>query len=162
MSKIALYSGSFDPATFGHLDIITRGARLFDELIVAMGVHHTKTALLSVDQRLALLEQEVAALKITNVRYVTFDNLVVEAAQQHGASVILRGLRNTTDYDYETQMAAMNATLAAGVETVFLQASPATDFIASSLVKQIARMGGDISSFVPKITEREILNTLKP
>jgi len=147
MSTTALYSGSFDPVTFGHMDIITRAARIFEHVIVAVGSHHTKTALLSVDQRLELLEAEVAALDISNVIYITFDGLVVDAAVEHGASVIVRGLRNTTDYDYEVQMAAMNDVLANEVETVFLAASPETSFIASSLVKQIAGMQGDISKF---------------
>jgi len=111
MSTTALYSGSFDPVTFGHMDIITRAARIFEHVIVAVGSHHTKTALLSVDQRLELLEAEVAALDISNVIYITFDGLVVDAAVEHGASVIVRGLRNTTDYDYEVQMAAINRML---------------------------------------------------
>jgi len=108
-----------------------------------------------------LLEVEVAALNIKNVTYTTFGGLVVDAARENGAGVIVRGLRNTTDYDYEVQMAAMNATLADEVETVFLNASPNTDFIASSLVKQIARMGGDISSFVPTLTMQKIVEQLK-
>jgi pantetheine-phosphate adenylyltransferase len=161
MSTTALYPGSFDPPTFGHLDIIGRAARIFDTVIIAVGSHHTKTALLPLDRRVSLLEAEVAALNIQNVTYTTFGGLVVDAAREHGAGVIVRGLRNTTDYDYEVQMAAMNATLADEVETVFLNASPKTDFIASSLVKQIARMGGDISSFVPALTMQKIVEQLK-
>ena len=156
MNTTALYSGSFDPLTFGHLDIIARAARMFDSVIIAVGSHHTKTALLSLDQRLELLEAEVNALNIANVTYSTFDGLVVDAARAHGAGVIVRGLRNTSDYDYEVQMAAMNAALADDVDTVFLAASPQTSFIASSLVKQIAAMGGDISSFVPARTCKKI------
>jgi len=161
MSTLALYPGSFDPLTFGHMDIIARAARIFDAVIIAVGSHHTKTALLPLDQRLSLLEVEVAALNIKNVAYTTFGGLVVDAARENGAGVIVRGLRNTTDYDYEVQMAAMNATLADEVETVFLNASPKTDFIASSLVKQIARMGGDISSFVPARTMQKIIEELE-
>ncbi len=161
MTTTVLYPGSFDPVTFGHLDIIARAARIFDTLIIAVGSHHTKTGLLPLEQRLSLLEAEVANLNINNIKYITFDGLVVDAARSHGAGVIVRGLRNTTDYDYEKQMAAMNATLADDVETVFLNASPKTGFIASSLVKQIARMGGDISAFVPELTEKKIKQTVK-
>ncbi len=161
MSTTALYPGSFDPVTFGHLDIITRAARIFDTLILAVGAHHSKTSLLTLDQRLSLLETEVAVLDISNVKFTSFDGLVVDAARNQNAGVIVRGLRNTTDFDYETQMAAMNATIAAEVETVFLSASPKTGFIASSLVKQIARMGGDISDFVPPSTARKILEIVK-
>ncbi len=161
MSTIALYPGSFDPVTFGHLDIIKRAARLFDQVVVAVGSHHTKTVLLPLDQRLYLLEVEVNALNLNNVRFSTFDGLVVDAARNEGAVAIVRGLRNTTDFDYEVQMAAMNGALAQQVETVFLAASPATNFIASSLVKQIARMGGDISAFVPETTSGAIGELLK-
>ncbi len=161
MSTTALYPGSFDPVTFGHLDIIARAAHIFDTLILAVGSHHTKTSLLPLDQRLLLLETEVAALNITNVRFITFDGLVVDAARNQGAGVIVRGLRNTTDFDYEAQMAAMNAALAAEVETVFMSASPKTGFIASSLVKQIARMGGDVSGFVPPATAQKIFEIIK-
>jgi len=162
MSITALYPGSFDPLTFGHLDIIIRAARMFDTVIIAVGSHHTKTALLSLDQRLELLEAEVKTLDIKNVRYTTFDGLVVKAARDQRAGVIVRGLRSTTDYEYEVQMAAMNATLEKEIETVFLAASPQTEFIASSLVKQIARMEGDISSFVPSLTAAKIKQELKP
>jgi len=161
MSTTALYPGSFDPVTFGHLDIIARAARIFDTLILAVGAHHTKTSLLPLDQRLSLLETEVAALNIKNVKLITFDGLVVDAARSQNAGVIVRGLRNTTDFDYEVQMAAMNATIAGEVETVFLSASPKTGFIASSLVKQIARMGGDISDFVSPATANKILKAIK-
>ncbi len=161
MSTTALYPGSFDPVTFGHLDIIARAARIFDTLVLAVGAHHSKTSLLPLDQRLSLLETEVATLNINNVKFITFDGLVVEAARNHSAGVIVRGLRNTTDFDYEAQMAAMNAAMAGEVETVFLSASPKTGFIASSLVKQIARMGGDISGFVPPATARTVLKALK-
>jgi len=161
MGTIALYPGSFDPVTFGHLDIIARAARIFDTLILAVGSHHTKTSLLPLDQRLSLLETEVAALNITNVKFIIFDGLVVDAARNQSAGVIVRGLRNTTDFDYEAQMAAMNAAMAGEVETAFLCASPKTGFIASSLVKQIARMGGDISGFVPPSTAMKILEIIK-
>ncbi len=161
MSTTALYPGSFDPVTFGHLDIIARAARIFDTVILAVGSHHTKTSLLPLDQRLSLLETEVAALNIKNVKLITFDGLVVDAARSQNAGVIVRGLRNTTDFDYEVQMAAMNATIAGEVETVFLSASPKTGFIASSLVKQIARMGGDISDFVSPATANKILKAIK-
>ncbi len=148
----ALFSGSFDPVTNGHLDIILRAARLFDGLVVAVGAHHSKSALLAPDERVALLRDVLADHAgdlARGIEIVTFDGLVVEAARRTGAGVIVRGLRSGTDLDYEDQMAGMNHVLAPGIETVFLSASPDVRHIASSLVKQIAALGGDVTAFVP-------------
>lgn len=154
----ALYSGSFDPVTNGHLDIIQRAARLFDGLVIAVGAHHSKSSLLPADERVALLKSVISELPKDirdNLEVVTFSGLVVDAARQAGASVIVRGLRSGTDLDYEEQMAGMNHELAVDIETVFLSASPEVRHIASSLVKQIAALGGDIRAFVPpKVAER--------
>jgi pantetheine-phosphate adenylyltransferase len=150
--RTGFYPGSFDPITYGHLDIIARAARIVDRLVVGVGVHGSKQVLLSGPERVALIEQVVkpiaehAGVKIS---VVTFDGLTVDAAKKAHAGVIIRGLRDATDFDYEVQMAQMNGALTPDVETVFLAASPATRMIASSLVKQIAKMGGDTSLFLP-------------
>lgn len=152
MAVTGLYSGSFDPLTNGHMDVIRRAAALVDRLVIAVGIHHGKTPFFDAEARVALIEQ-VAFPEIRQAgaapQVITFDGLVVDAAREASAKVIIRGLRDTTDFDYETQMAGMNATMAPDVETMFLAASPEVRFIASSLVKQIAGMGGDISPFVP-------------
>jgi len=165
MARTAFYHGSFDPVTYGHLDIIARSARLVDRLVLGIGVHHGKQALLDVPTRIALLEKvtrpiaEHAGVKIS---VATFDGLAVDAARQHHAGIIIRGLRDATDFDYEVQMGQMNAAMAPDVETVFLAASPATRMIASSLVKQIARMGGDVALFIPPEAQGPVASALKP
>jgi pantetheine-phosphate adenylyltransferase len=165
MTRTGFYPGSFDPVTYGHLDIIARAARLVDRLVLGVGVHHGKQALIATADRIALLEQvtqpiaEHAGIKIT---VATFDGLTVDAARHHHAGLIIRGLRDSVDFDYEVQMGQMNGAMAPDVETVFLAASPATRMIASSLVKQIARMGGDISLFVPPEAQAAIAAALKP
>ena len=157
--RIGFYPGSFDPVTYGHLDIIARAARIVDKLVVGVGVHGTKQVLLSGGERVALIEQAVkpiaehAGVKIS---VVTFDGLTVDAAKKAHAGVIIRGLRDASDFDYEVQMAQMNGALSPDVETVFLAASPATRMIASSLVKQIAKMGGDTSLFLPSDAQAAI------
>jgi pantetheine-phosphate adenylyltransferase len=153
MARIGFYPGSFDPVTFGHLDVIARAARLVDRLVLGVGVHHGKQALIAAGQRIELLEQvtrPIAEHTGVKISIETFDDLAVDAARRAQASLIIRGLRDATDFDYEVQMGQMNGALAPDIETVFLAASPATRMIASSLVKQIARMGGDVTLFVPK------------
>lgn len=147
----ALYPGSFDPVTNGHLDIIRRGSRLFPRLVIAVGVHHAKPGLFSPDERLSMLEEAILELRQegANVTLVTFGGLVVDAAHEHGATAILRGLRNGADFDYEAQMAGMNAAMAGDVETIYLAASAGVGHIAASLVRQIAAMGGPVDAFVP-------------
>lgn len=162
--RIGYYPGSFDPVTNGHLDVIRRAGALVDRLVLAMGVHHGKKPFLNTETRVALLESvaaPIAADKGFESVVETFDDLVVDAALRAGASVLIRGLRDTTDYAYEVQMAGMNAELAPGLETIFLPASGPVRHIASSLVKQIALMGGDISGFVPKEVEDAIRHSMK-
>lgn len=164
MKKAGFYPGSFDPVTFGHLDVIARAARFLDVLVLGVGVHHGKTPFLPTDLRLKLLEE--ACEPVTNatgckISISTFEGLAVQAARDADANVIIRGLRDASDFDYEVQMGQMNAGLDPDIETVFLAASPATRMIASSLVKQIAKMGGDISAFVPKDVNAAILKALK-
>ena len=153
MARIGFYPGSFDPVTFGHLDIIARSARLVDRLVLGVGVHHGKQALIAAGQRIELLDQvtrPIAEHTGVKISIETFDGLAVDAARRAHASLIIRGLRDASDFDYEVQMGQMNGAMAPDIETVFLAASPATRMIASSLVKQIARMGGDVTLFIPK------------
>lgn len=152
MSRIAFYTGSFDPVTNGHADVIAAAAGLCDRLVLAIGVHPGKTPLLSVDKRSELLRAVATPLldaRGTALDVVTFDDLAVEAARRAGASIIIRGLRDGTDLDYEMQMAGMNAIMAPELQTVFLPASPGVRHITATLVRQIAAMGGDVSAFVP-------------
>jgi pantetheine-phosphate adenylyltransferase len=150
MTRTAFYPGSFDPVTFGHLDILSRALRLFDGLVIGIGVHHGKTPVFTAEVRAELLRAEMEHLGGSAcTKIVTFSGLVVDAAREHGACALLRGLRDVSDFDYEIQMAAMNAAMAPQIDTVFLAASPAVRPIAASLVRQIAAMGGDVSSFVP-------------
>ena len=152
MPRTALFAGSFDPITNGHLDVVRSAARLADRLVLAIGVHPGKTPLFSVEERLAMLEEICRPLgKSAGCEIVctTFGDLLVSAAQRAGAAILIRGLRDAADFDYEMQMAGMNAVMAPGVQTVFLPASPEVRPITATLVRQIASMGGDISAFVP-------------
>jgi pantetheine-phosphate adenylyltransferase len=153
MPRVALYPGSFDPVTNGHLDVVKHAVVLCDRLIVAIGVHPGKKPLFSVEERLAMLDEvfgPVAAKAGCDFECITFDDLVVTAAQRAGATILIRGLRDGTDLDYEMQMAGMNEAMVPQVHTVFLPASPTVRPITATLVRQIAGMGGDVSNFVPK------------
>ncbi len=150
--RTGFYAGSFDPVTNGHLDIVKRAAGLVDRLVVAIGAHHGKAAFMTPEERVGLLEDEIAGTDTANgceIRVTTFADLVVDAARRAKASVLIRGLRNGTDFDYERQLAGMNAAMAPEIETIFLAAAPQTSYVSSSLVKQIAQLGGDIRAFVP-------------
>jgi pantetheine-phosphate adenylyltransferase len=152
MPRTALYAGSFDPVTNGHLDVVRHAVRLADKLVIAIGVHPGKAPLFSAAERLAMLEETCAPLARAakcELSSITFDNLVVEAARRAGATLLIRGLRDASDFDYEMQMAGMNETMAPDVQSVFLPASPAVRPITATLVRQIAGMGGDVSAFVP-------------
>jgi pantetheine-phosphate adenylyltransferase len=150
--RIALYAGSFDPVTNGHIDVVRHAARLADRLVLAIGVHPGKAPLFSAEERLAMLEETCGPLAREancELSCVTFGGLVVEAARKEGATLLIRGLRDGTDFNYEMQMAGMNESMAPEVQTVFLPASPAVRPITATLVRQIAGMGGDVSAFVP-------------
>ena len=151
MPRIALYPGSFDPMTNGHGDVLVGALALADTVIVAIGVHPAKTPMFDLDERRAMIAETSGGLAGAAGRVVveTFDGLVVEAARRLGAGIIVRGLRDAADFDYEMQMAGMNGAMAPGVQTVFLPASPRTRHITATLVRQIAAMGGDVSPFVP-------------
>ena len=152
MPRTALYAGSFDPVTNGHLDVVHHAARLCDRLVLAIGTHPGKAPLFSADERTAMLEQSCTPLAREagcELRCITFADLVVTAARREGASLLVRGLRDATDFDYEMQMAGMNEAMAPDIQTVFLPASPIARPITATLVRQIAGMGGDVSPFVP-------------
>jgi pantetheine-phosphate adenylyltransferase len=152
MPRIAFYPGSFDPITNGHLDVVRNAVSLCDRLVVAIGVHPGKKPLFSAEERLKMLHDvcgPVAAAAGCALEAVTYDDLAITAARKHGATVMIRGLRDGTDLDYEMQLAGMNGTMAPDVQTVFLPASPVVRPITGTLVRQIAAMGGDISAFVP-------------
>src|SRR5580700_6033271 len=150
MPHTALFAGSFDPITNGHLDVVRSAVRLADRLVLAVGIHPGKTPLFSAEERLGMLEEICRPLGQSagcEIACTTFADLVVSAAQRAGATILIRGLRDA--FDYEMQMAGMNAVMAPGVQTVFLPASPQVRPITATLVRQIASMGGDISAFVP-------------
>ena len=160
MARVGLYPGTFDPMTNGHLDVIRRGLKLVDHLVIAIGVNATKTPLISLEERFALIEAEAGPIAKeigSKTSTASFSGLVVNAADAHGATVIIRGLRGAVDFEYETQMVGMNRVMNPHVETVFLAASPETQFISSTLVRQIASMGGDIAPFVPSSVKTKVL-----
>ena len=152
MPRIALYPGSFDPVTNGHLDVVRQAVGLCDRLVVAIGVHSSKKPMFSTDERLEMVEEvfaPIAAAAGCAFDCTTYDNLTVTAAQTHGATIMIRGLRDGTDLDFEMQIAGMSETMAPDVHTVFVPASAAVRPITATLVRQIATMGGDVSAFVP-------------
>ena len=152
MPRIALFAGSFDPITLGHLDVVRGAVRLADKLVLAIGVHPGKTPLFSAQERQAMLEEickPIAREAGCELACTTFAGLVVAAARDASATVLIRGVRDATDFDYEMQMAGMNAAMAPQLQTVFLPASATVRPITGTLVRQIAGMGGDVSSFVP-------------
>lgn len=157
-SHTGVYPGTFDPTTNGHLDIIWRALRVVDRLIVAVAVHAEKETLFDVDERVEMMREEIATLdrsEAGRIEVHSFDTLLMDFVQSVGASIIIRGLRAVSDFEYEFQMTGMNRRLNPDVETVFLMASEAHQFIASRLIKEIARLGGDISPFVsPRVARR--------
>jgi pantetheine-phosphate adenylyltransferase len=152
MPRTALYAGSFDPVTNGHLDVVRHAVRLADKLVLAVGVNPGKAPLFSADERLTMLQEicaPIAREAKCELSCVTFSGLVVEAARKVGATLLIRGLRDGTDFNYEMQMAGMNEAMAPEMQSVFLPASPLARPITATLVRQIAGMGGDVSAFVP-------------
>jgi len=154
MSRVAVYTGTFDPPTLGHLDIIRRTLGLADRVVLGVANNSSKSPLFTLEERVALLRQETAGLGAGEVR--EFSGLAVDFARSVGARFIVRGLRSGSDLDYESPMAAMNATMAPEIETIFLVAAPAFAHIASSLVKDVARGGGDVDLFVPPAVAAQI------
>lgn len=151
--RIAFYAGSFDPLTNGHLDVLKGALAVADRIVVGIGVQASKKPLFSFDERVALIKRACAdelGAEAGRIEVVAFDGLVVTASREQGAAIMIRGLRDGTDLDYEMQMAGMNETIAPELQTVFIPASPSVRTITATLVRQIASMGGDISAFVPK------------
>lgn len=148
-ARLAVYAGSFDPATLGHLDLIERAAKLFENVIVSVGVHPTKNPLFSPDERKNLIRE--IAKPFPNVTVDSFDGLLIDYVKAKGASVIVRGLRVTTDFEYELQIAHANADLGPQVDTVFLPTRTKHGFVSASLVREIASHGGDVSRYAPTV-----------
>ena len=155
MERIAIYPGTFDPITNGHLDLVDRASRLFDKVIIAIAVNTGKAPLFLLEERIALAKESTS--NHANVDVIGFENLLVDCAKQHGASVILRGLRAVSDFEYEFQMAGMNRKLAPELETLFLTPLEQYTFISSSVIKSIAQLHGDISSFVPDVVCQQLI-----
>ena len=152
--RIAIYPGSFDPLTNGHVDIIERGARIFDSIIVAILANVEKTPLFSEEERVAIIRDVFKANK--NVQVETFNGLLVDYAQQKKASVLVRGLRAVSDFEYEFQMALMNRHLAPGLETVFMMPAEQYTYISSRLIKEVFTLGGEVTGLVPPIVEEQL------
>jgi len=156
-ARIGVYPGTFDPITLGHMDIIRRGAKLVDRLVVGVTTNASKSPMFTIDERLAMVRREVAGVD-GDVEVVAFDSLLMDFAEREGARVIVRGLRAVADFEYEYQMAGMNQQINPRVETVFLMADVALQPIASKLVKEIALFGGDIGKFVPATVSHEVVD----
>lgn len=157
--RIGLYPGTFDPITLGHVDIIQRAAVLVDRLVIGIAINRDKQPLFALDERVRMVQAEcedIAAKAGIEVLVHPFENLLIECARDVGASVIVRGLRAVTDFEYEFQMVGMNRALDASIETVFLMADARRQAIASKLVKEIARLGGDVSKFVTPLVEQAL------
>lgn len=164
MARIGFYSGSFDPITNGHTDVLRRAAGIVDKLVIGIGVHPGKTPLFSIEEKIELIESETSGIaKATGCRITTlkFAGLTVDAAKEAGATIIFRGLRDGTDLDYEMQMSGMNGAMAPAIQTVFLPASPEVRHITATLVRQIAQMGGDVRSFVSPTVARRLKQKAK-
>ncbi len=154
--RIGVYPGTFDPITLGHMDIIRRGAKLVDRLVVGVTTNPSKSPMFSLPERIAIVEREVAAID-ADIRVVSFDSLLMDFAERENARIIVRGLRAVSDFEYEYQMAGMNQQLNDRIETVFLMADVALQPIASRLVKEIAIFGGDIHKFVTSAVRDEVM-----
>lgn len=159
MKKIALYPGSFDPLTNGHLDIIHRASHLFDEVIVAILINSEKSPLFSANERSTMIQTSLGT-EYPNVRVDTFDGLLVDYALQQQARVIIRGIRAVSDYEYELQMALMNRRLEPQIETVFMMPSEAYSYLSSRLVREVCQFGGAISGLVPRKVEKQLLKKI--
>lgn len=155
--RIGVYPGTFDPITLGHADIIRRGSKLVDRLIIGVTTNPSKNPMFTPEERIAMVEREVAALGIANVGVIGFNALLMRFAEMQGANVIVRGLRAVADFEYEYQMAGMNQKLNSRIETVFLMADVGLQPIASKLVKEIALFGGDIASFVSPAVREDVV-----
>lgn len=155
MNITAIYPGTFDPVTDGHLDIISRASKLFHHVIVAVAVNQGKTPLFSLEERVEMVKEVTASLP--NIKIIGFGNLLVDCAKEHNANVVLRGLRAVSDFEYEFQMAGMNRRLSPELETMFLTPAEQYEFISSSMIREIAKLKGDVSSFVPQCVKDRLM-----
>lgn len=155
--RIGIYPGTFDPITLGHMDIIERGAKLVDELIVGVTTNAAKSPMFSDDERIAMVKREVAGIGDDSIRVIGFDSLLVDFADEMGAGTVIRGIRGVTDFEYEYQLTGMNRQLNHDVETVFLMADISLQHIASRLVKEVAIYGGEISKFVTASVREDVI-----
>ena len=159
MKKIAIYPGSFDPITNGHVDLIKRASKIFDEVIIAITQNANKSSFLSIEQRVGAVESSIKSLN--NTRVLSFNSLLVDFAREHDAQIIIRGLRAVSDFEYEFQLSGMNKRLNSEIETLFMTPSEEFANISSSLVREILSLGGDISPFVPTQVKTILLDTLQ-
>lgn len=159
MGKVAIYPGSFDPVTYGHIDLIQRATHIFDKVIVAVAHNLHKKPLFTIEERVSLLKESTQG--IAGIEVETFEGLVIEFARRKKVNVLIRGLRMISDFEYEFQMALTNRRLAHDVETVFLMPSESYSFLSSTLLKEAAALGADISSFVPEFVERRLKDRLR-
>lgn len=160
----AFYAGSFDPVTNGHVEVVRAACRLADALVIAIGTHPGKEPLFAVEERVSMLKsicEPVAKLENCKLDVITFGDLTVDAARRAGTTLLIRGLRDGTDLDYEMQIAGMNGQMAPDLQTVFLPASPSVRPITATLVRQVASMGGDVSAFVPELVARKLAEKFK-
>jgi pantetheine-phosphate adenylyltransferase len=158
LSTIAIYPGTFDPITLGHFDIVVRASPMFEEVILAVAGSTAKNTIFSVDERIGLATDVLKSIK--NVKIIQFNGLMVDCAKENNASVILRGLRAVSDFEYEFQLAGMNRKLMPEADTIFLPTSEKYTYISSSLVREIAKFGGDITDFVPKVVKNVLIDKL--
>lgn len=157
--KIAVYPGTFDPVTFGHIDLIKRASRIFDKVIVAVARNTSKGVLFGVDERMAMLKDAIKGLQ--NVSIDAFDGLVVDYVKSAGANVMIRGLRMISDFEYEFQMALTNRKLAGGIETIFMMPHEEYSYVSSKLIKEAASLGADVGKFVPKMAQAALKRKLR-
>ena len=159
MGQLAIYPGTFDPVTYGHIDLIKRASYIFSQVIVAVARHTPKTPLFTVDERIQMLKDVTKGMKTVSIE--PFEGLVTDFAREHKSKVLVRGLRMLSDFEYEFQMALTNRRIAEKIETVFLMPSEHYSFLSSTLLKEAASLGADVSSFVPKIIEKKLRERLK-
>lgn len=160
MAKIAIYPGTFDPITFGHLDILKRAAKIFDQVIVSIAANSSKTPLFSLEERLEIAESEVENLPDKNIKVMAFGGLLIDFVKQQNAEIIVRGLRAVSDFEFEFQMSYMNHKMAPEIETIFLPATENSHFISSSFVRQISLLGGNLDGLVSPYVAQKLRNKI--